>query len=123
MEMPDAEAVKAGFDGFRSALDTFKRLREMFKNDPEKHKELGADLEQAEKEIQLAEAQIAQALGYKLCKAHFPPIPMLLDHVHPEYTEAIFKCPECKRESPTPEHFEKRIKRKASIQHLQKRYR
>lgn len=68
----DPQAVKSGFDAAKAALDTLKSLREMFRGDPARHKEVGQQLDAAERELRLAEAQIAQALGYALCRAHTP---------------------------------------------------
>ena len=101
----DAEAVKSGFDAFRSAIETLKSARGLFKPGKPERNQIDQSIETAEKELALAEAQIAQALGYELCKAHFPPVPMLKDRVHAKYVEDIWKCPECGLETPPPEYF------------------
>ena len=106
MDLPvDPQAIKIGFDLVKGAIDTVKSLREVFKSEPAKHTEIGAKLELAQKQVQLAEAQLAQTLGYRLCRAHFPPLPMLKNRVDGDYVEEIYKCPECGLEDPSPEHF------------------
>jgi hypothetical protein len=44
---------------------------------PSRRKAITAALDQAEAAAKFAEAQIAKALGYDLCKCQFPPTPML----------------------------------------------
>ena len=101
----DPLAVKSGFDAVKSAIETLKSLRELYRSKPEVRAEIEEKIKLAEREVALGEAQIAQALGYKLCKAHFPPIPMLKDRVHPTYVKEIAKCPQCGAEDPAPEYF------------------
>ena len=78
MEINPQDA-KAGFDAVKAAVDTFKSIREMFRSDPAKYEAASVAVDNAEREVKFAEAQLAQALGYKLCRSHFPPKPMLLD--------------------------------------------
>ncbi len=101
----DPHAVKTGFDALKSAIETFKKLAELFRGDPKKLAEATDAMAAAEREVAFAEAQLSQALGYKLCRAHFPPKPMLLDRVEPKYIEEIHKCGVCGREDPPAEHF------------------
>jgi len=101
----DPQAIKSGFDALKGAIDTVKSLRDLFKSKPEAGQELDEQIKRAERQVALAEAQLAQALGYKLCKAHFPPVPMLKNRAHAKYVEEIAKCPECGNEEPSPEYF------------------
>lgn len=101
----DPQAIKSGFDLVKGAIETVKSLREMFSSKPDERKLIDEKIKLAEREVALGEAQIAQALGYKLCKVHFPPIPMLKDRVHPKYVKEVFKCPQCGAEDPPPERF------------------
>jgi hypothetical protein len=106
MDLPiDPLAVKAGFDAVKSAIETLKSLRELYRSKPDVRAEIDEKIKLAEREVALGEAQIAQALGYKLCRAHFPPVPMLKNRVHATYVEEISKCPQCAAEDPSPEHF------------------
>jgi hypothetical protein len=44
----------------------------------DKKEAVSRGLEEADKQLRLAEASIADALGYALCRCAFPPTPMLL---------------------------------------------
>ena len=55
------------------------------------------DLEQAERELRLPEAEAAAGFGYPLCQCTFPPQVMLL---MPETGQ--YKCPHCGTETKTP---------------------
>jgi hypothetical protein len=101
----DPAAVKSGFDAAKSAIDAIKSLRDLYRAKPDAQKDIDEKIKLAERELALGEAQLAQALGYQLCKRHFPPVPMLKDRVHPQYVEDVHKCPECGSEEPSPEYF------------------
>ena len=78
MEFADAFALaKAGFDLFRSAIGLAKDVQGILPAG-EKKDAIAASLEQAERQMKLAEAQIAQSLGYHLCRCEWPPTPMVL---------------------------------------------
>jgi len=51
--------------------------------------EVEATLTQAEKQLKLAEVQIANDLQYELCRQHFPPEIML------SANNKLWKCPKC----------------------------
>lgn len=123
LETLDPGAVKASFDALRSVLDTYKSLRDNFTRQPELHERLNKEIEQAEREMQFAEAQLALALGHKLCRAHFPPVPMLLDRVHPDSVEDIFKCPRCAVEDPSPEYFARKTRNAEAVRRHNERAR
>jgi len=55
-------------------------------------------LDEAERATKLAEAQIAESLGYQLCKCEFPPT-IMLSIEHRDLVE-IFKCPRCGKKYP-----------------------
>jgi hypothetical protein len=64
-----ATALKAGFDAFRSAV---RLVRETLGGDDKaRTKAVDEALDHAEREAGIAEAEIAKALGYKLCNASF----------------------------------------------------
>jgi hypothetical protein len=95
-----ATAFKAIFDGLRSAIGMVRELRGS--NDagsPAQHQLIDDALEQASRAAQIAEAQVAQALGYQLCKCEFSPIPMrTVGHIDiPRINRRgqVYECPKC----------------------------
>jgi hypothetical protein len=68
--------LKSGFDALRTALGLVKDVQEALPSG-EKKETVGRALEEADKQLRLGEAQIAQAFGYPLCRCAFPPTPML----------------------------------------------
>jgi hypothetical protein len=76
-------AVKTTFDALRTAIGLVKDTKELLpKNDTTAV--ITAALVTAQSSSQIAEAEVAKALGYELCKCQFPPTPMLtvgsIDH-------------------------------------------
>jgi hypothetical protein len=66
---------KSGMDGLRAAIGVARDIRGAI---PEgQRNEINRALEQSERQLQIAEAQIAMGLGYTLCECEFPPTPML----------------------------------------------
>jgi hypothetical protein len=68
--------AKSGFETLRTALGLVKDVQQTLPPG-EKKETVGRALEEADKQLRLGEAQIAQALGYPLCRCAFPPTPML----------------------------------------------
>ena len=68
--------AKVGFDTLRTALGLVKDVQEALPSG-EKKEVAGRTLQEADKQLRLAEAEIANALGYSLCRCEFPPTPML----------------------------------------------
>lgn len=93
-------ALKAGIDLLRGALGLAKDVKEALPAGGS-GKAIEHSLEQAERQIQLAEAQIAQALGYPLCHCTFPPQIMLFT-LRQRYMD-IYECPKCGRSDPPDE--------------------
>jgi hypothetical protein len=91
-----ATALKAGFDAFRSAI---RLVRETLGGDDKvRTKAVDEALDHAERAAGIAEAEIAKALGYELCKCEFPPTPMLTVGFRGKEnrgSEPIFECPKC----------------------------
>ena len=122
MDIPiDPQAVKSGFDAVKSAIDIVKGLRDLYRTKPDALEDINEKIRLAERQVVLGEAQIAQALGYKLCKAHFPPVPMLKDRVNPKYVEEVAKCPTCGAEEPSPEYFAERARQDRAIENYNAR--
>ena len=71
-----ASGIKSGFDLVRTALGLVRDVHQTFPPG-EKMETVERTLAEADRQLRLGEAQIAQALGYSLCRCEFPPIPML----------------------------------------------
>ena len=89
-----AVALKTFIDTARGLLGLYKDAQATLPAD--KQEAVSRALEEADKQFRIAEAQLAQGLGYPLCRCRFPPTPMLLvgywsaDH-------DVHECPVCKR--------------------------
>lgn len=94
------EALRTGISMLRDALGLVKDVKDALPSS-DKKQALDRGLEQAERQLLLAEAQIAQALGYHLCQCTFPPQIMLSKGYH-SYQE-VFACPKCGKKWPPPE--------------------
>jgi len=97
------ESVKIGLSLLGDSIGLIKKTKELLPEGDEKEA-IEASLIQADKAAKLAESQIAQALGYKLCQCTFPPQIMLsqgykqLKH----HNEEDFICPKCSKSSIAP---------------------
>jgi len=68
-----------------------------------------AALEAAETSSKIAEAEVAKALGYELCKCQFPPTPMLtvgMMEGRPK-TGPVYECPRCGFNTAHPYTYER----------------
>ncbi|MGA9014653.1 MAG: hypothetical protein WB509_19350 [Acetobacteraceae bacterium] len=66
----------AGFDTVSSVIGLVKDVQGVLPAGDKKDA-IAESLVQAERQMQLAETQIAKGLGYALCECEFPPTPML----------------------------------------------
>ena len=101
IDVPEAlNQFKSAFDLLRSAVGLASDVTKALPEGTRKEAAIKSLLE-AEKAAQIAEASVAQALGYELCKCAFPPTPMLrIGYRMPRglaQTEFIFECPKCKQ--------------------------
>ena len=89
-----ASALKVAFDAFRSAVGLARDLRG---GTPAEQRAIDEALDKASTAAQLAEAEIAKALGYELCKCEFPPIVMKTVGYgrNAKISGAIYECPKC----------------------------
>jgi hypothetical protein len=94
------EALKSGLGLFKDAISIAKGAKDLLPSGKEKDT-IAQSLEAAERATQLAEAQIAQALGYHLCQCTFPP-QIMLSKGYQGYGER-FECPKCRKGWPPPE--------------------
>lgn len=97
--MEGVDQLKSMFEMFRSALGMVKDVQGLLP-DGEKKEAALRSLDEAKKASDIAEASIAQALGYELCKCQFPPTPMLTvgfmsRHGRMGESSTVYECPRC----------------------------
>ena len=96
-------ALKDGLASLATVVGIYKQIKDSLPEGSKKE-EIDEALAKAERQLKLAESQIAQGLGYRLCKNHFPPMVML------SADERNWRCPECGNEKhslppiPTPSY-------------------
>jgi hypothetical protein len=103
----DPQTVKYGFDALRAAVETIKLLRDATRGGSKapNASNLDEQIKAAERQVSFAEAQLAQSLNYRLCRAHFPPVPMLRHRFDVDRGTEISTCPACGLENPSAEEF------------------
>jgi hypothetical protein len=114
MAMPDPltvaagiSAVKTTFDALRAAIGLVKDTKDLLPKDA-KSATITAALETAEASSKVAEAEIAKALGYELCKCQFPPTPMLkvgYQEMYMSPARPVYECSKCGSNTAEPAHF------------------
>ena len=72
-----ASALKSTFDALRSAMGLLKDAKDLLPSGDKRDEAISQALVAAESSSKIAEAEIAKALGYALCKCAFPPTIML----------------------------------------------
>jgi hypothetical protein len=97
-----ANALKTTFDMFRSAIGMVRDVASLGGGTKEQQQKIERALVTAESSAAIAEAQLAQALGYELCRAHYPPGIMTVvgyfnvDHEKRRRTgDPVYECPKC----------------------------
>ena len=95
----DMSALKTALELVGGVLATLKQVKDLLP-DGSKKEEVAEGLEQAERQLGIAEAQAAQVLGYELCKCTFPPQIMLFTG-----EEGCYRCPKCGYEIDTRPHL------------------
>jgi hypothetical protein len=109
-----AANLKTAFDMFRSAIGLYRDMRPGMES-PEQAKVITAALDQAEAAAKVAEAEIAKALGYELCKCQFPPTIMLtvgywgIPHGRHHEGDPVYECPKCGISTGGPYMFERTV--------------
>ena len=95
-----AAAFKSIFDGLRAAIAMVRDLRG---TPAASGKEARSDRRRARRGLTkpraIAEAEVAQALGFELCKCEFPPVAMLTVGsyaVGSGKRGPVYECPKCK---------------------------
>lgn len=84
----DIDALAKGIGVFGSALAALKQAVDLLPDSSTKE-DAAAALRKAEREFKLAEAEVADKLGYEICRKHFPPEIMLSED------DMVWVCPEC----------------------------
>ena len=91
-------AVRSAFDALRSVIGLVKDTKDLLPKD-QKTDAITAALATAESSSRVAEAEVAKALGYELCKCNYPPTIMLtvgvLDGRSKLGLGPVYECPRC----------------------------
>lgn len=95
-------ALKAGIDLLRSAAGLVTDAQKMLP--PEKAEAVGAAIEASKRQIAIAEAQIAQSMGFTLHHCQFPP-PIMFEVGYKRSGERVYECPVCHGDTSTPITF------------------
>jgi hypothetical protein len=87
-------ALKTAFDAARSAITMTKDIRSLGGGTEQQQKAIDTALTIASSNTAIAEAEIAKALGYELCKCEFPPTPMKTVG-YTRDRQVVYQCPKC----------------------------
>ena len=68
----DIELISKGIGLVSTTISTLKTMKDLIPSGYKKH-DFEDKLIEAEKNLKIAEAEIAKGFDYKLCKRHFPP--------------------------------------------------
>jgi hypothetical protein len=94
-------SLKEGFDAVRAAVGLARDVKQLTQASKKESEAIDEAIGQAETSIKVAEAKLAQALGYELCRCAFPPTPMLkIGYYHERGSDQkilnVYECPRCK---------------------------
>jgi hypothetical protein len=92
----DVPELTAYLTAAKTTLDLFKGIRSELPQGP-KTDEAQREIEKAEQALKNSQAEFAKALGFRLCRAHFPPEIMLWN-----YERQADICPACGGQYPPP---------------------
>ena len=92
--MVDLNSLSTGLSSLSSVISSVKTLAGMLSN--KQKEDITRQLNRIEEQFQMSKTQIAQALGYELCRCTFPPQIMLYAG-DTDYGERS-RCPKCGRE-------------------------
>ena len=106
--------LKKVLTSFAQQLGLPKDIQEQSDNSEDEKRAIGHVLEEAEKTAKVAEAQLAKALGYTLCKCEYPPNPMLKVGHRTKWGEQsdfldVHECPMCKTNDAGPYGFTRTV--------------
>ena len=94
--MDALSAFKEAIDALGVVLTLAKQAKDLLPEGPRK-KAFDVSVEQAERQLRIAEAQAATALGYDICQCEWPPSIMLWDKA-----ARVSRCPKCGDERSPP---------------------
>lgn len=101
-----ANAFKAIFEGLRSAIGLVNDMRKSGGDNKAQQQLVDDALEKAGTAAKIAEAEVAKALGFELCKCEFPPHPMrtvgYMDVSIASKSGPVYECPKCGYNSAGP---------------------
>jgi len=106
-------ALKTAFDSVRSAISIVKDARSLGGGTQQQQQAIDQALTVANSSTAIAEAQIAQAFGYELCRCDFPPTPMRtvgyfqVNGGNHKMGDPVYECPKCGRTNAGPFQFER----------------
>jgi hypothetical protein len=106
-------AAKTAFDSVRSAISMVKDVRSLGGGTQQQQKAIDQALTIASSNTAIAEAHLAQALGYELCRCEFPPTPMrtvgYFNRRHAGHNEGdpVYECPKCGYTNAGPFKYER----------------
>ena len=94
-------AAKTAFESVRSAISMVKEAKSLGGGTEQQQKAIDNALTIASSNTAIAEAQLAQAFGYELCRSDFPPTPMKtvgyfsIAHGDHKESDPVYECPKC----------------------------
>jgi hypothetical protein len=106
-------AAKTAFDSVRSAIGIVKDVRSLGGGTEQQQKAIDQALTAASSNTAIAEAELAKAFGYELCKCEFPPTPMTTvgywtrNHDDHRTGEPIYECAKCGYNTAGPYGYER----------------
>jgi hypothetical protein len=105
--VPGCSRFKSIFDGLRSAIAMVREARGSPNGGQDEGKLIDAAPDKASAATAIAEAEVAHALGYQLCKCEFPPTAMLTvgSTGRGDKSGAVYECPKCKFNTAMPFSF------------------
>jgi hypothetical protein len=115
-----ALAFKSIFDGLRSAISMVREARGSIEG-KEESKLIDAALDKASIATAIAEAEVAKALGFELCKCQFPPTPMLtvgwlsMPVGKRAGGDPVFECPKCGINNAGPHRYQRTVPERPDV--------
>ena len=87
--MIDPNSLMLGLSAIKEVIGILKLARDLLPDNSDAKQSVTANLEQAERQLLLAEASTMQSLGYELCRNH--PIPQIMLSMD----DKNWTCPTC----------------------------
>jgi hypothetical protein len=116
-----AAALKSVFDSVRSAITIVRDVRSLGGGSVEQQKAIDNALTVASSTTAIAEAELAKAFGYELCKCDFPPTPMrtvgyfFRAVANKIEGDPVYECPKCGYNTAGPYAYKRTAPERGSI--------